>query len=92
MEHYYNGVWSVLKIAFFTEAGSHRGYGHFIRSYTIYEEFKNDNSKFFLDSDLDFSHTHKDIIYFKWDTLEIHGDKGAYGLRWQLKDYVALYK
>lgn len=30
------------------------------------------------------------LIVLGWDTLEIHGDKGAYGLRWQLKDYVAL--
>jgi len=30
------------------------------------------------------------LIVLGWDTLEIHGDKGSYGLRWQLKDYVAL--
>lgn len=30
------------------------------------------------------------LIVLGWDTLEIHGDKGAYGLRWQLKDYIAL--
>jgi len=30
------------------------------------------------------------LIVLGWDTLEIHGDKGNYGLRWQLKDYVAL--
>lgn len=30
------------------------------------------------------------LIVLGWDTLEIHGDKGTYGLRWQLKDYVAL--
>ncbi|MHB1106372.1 MAG: hypothetical protein ACYCZ2_08410 [Lutibacter sp.] len=32
------------------------------------------------------------LIVLGWDTLEIHGDKGSYGLRWQLKDYVALPK
>jgi len=30
------------------------------------------------------------LIVLGWDTLEIHGDKGNYGLRWQLKDYIAL--
>jgi len=30
------------------------------------------------------------LIVLGWDTLEIHGDKGSYGLRWQLKDYMAL--
>jgi len=32
------------------------------------------------------------LIVLGWDTLEIHGDEGAYGLKWQLKDYVALPK
>lgn len=30
------------------------------------------------------------LIVLGWDTLEIHGDEGTFGLRWQLKDYVAL--
>ena len=30
------------------------------------------------------------LIVLGWDTLEIHGDKGSYGLRWQIKDYIAL--
>ncbi len=30
------------------------------------------------------------LIVLGWDTLEIHGDIGRYGLRWQLKDYMAL--
>lgn len=30
------------------------------------------------------------LIVLGWDTLEIHGDKGVYGLRWQLKDYIAI--
>lgn len=30
------------------------------------------------------------LIVLGWDTLEIHGDEGSYGLKWQLKDYVAL--
>lgn len=32
------------------------------------------------------------LVVLGWDTLEIHVDKGSYGLRWQLKDYVALPK
>ena len=30
------------------------------------------------------------LIVLGWDTLEIHSDQGSYGLRWQLKDYIAL--
>ncbi|MFW6272980.1 MAG: hypothetical protein ACOC2U_04280 [bacterium] len=30
------------------------------------------------------------LVVLGWDTLEIHGDKGRYGLRWQLKDYISL--
>ena len=32
------------------------------------------------------------LIVLGWDTLEIHGDKGSYGCRWQLKDYIPLPK
>lgn len=32
------------------------------------------------------------LIVLGWDTLEIHGDKGAYGCRWQLKDHLPLPK
>lgn len=30
------------------------------------------------------------LIVLGWDTLEIHGDAGNYGCRWQLKDYIPL--
>ncbi len=30
------------------------------------------------------------LVVLGWDTLEIHGDKGAYGCRWQLKDHIQL--
>lgn len=30
------------------------------------------------------------LIVLGWDTLEIHGDAGKYGCRWQLKDYIPL--
>ena len=32
------------------------------------------------------------LIVLGWDTLEIHGDTGSYGCRWQLKDHIALPK
>lgn len=32
------------------------------------------------------------LIVLGWDTLEIHGDSGNYGCRWQLKDYIPLPK
>ena len=28
------------------------------------------------------------LIVLGWDTLEIHGDKGAYGCKWKLVDYL----
>jgi hypothetical protein len=30
------------------------------------------------------------LVVLGWDTLEIHGDEGNYGCRWQLKDYIQL--
>lgn len=30
------------------------------------------------------------LVVLGWDTLEIHADKGKYGCRWQLKDYIPL--
>ena len=30
------------------------------------------------------------LIVLGWDTLEVHGDIGNYGCKWQLKDYAAL--
>lgn len=35
-------------------------------------------------------HLVRKLVVLGWDTLEIHGDKGSYGCRWQLKDFVAL--
>ncbi len=32
------------------------------------------------------------LVVLGWDTLEIHGDKGSYGCRWQIKDYIPLPK
>ncbi|MFZ4741903.1 MAG: hypothetical protein ACOYLE_12140 [Bacteroidales bacterium] len=32
------------------------------------------------------------LVVLGWDTLEIHGDAGTYGCRWQLKDYLQLPK
>lgn len=32
------------------------------------------------------------LVVLGFDTLEIHADKGSYGCRWQLKDYLSLPK
>jgi hypothetical protein len=32
------------------------------------------------------------LIVLGFDTLEIHGDAGSYGCRWQIKDYIPLPK
>ena len=32
------------------------------------------------------------LVVLGWDTMEIHGDEGTYGCRWQLKDYIPLPK
>lgn len=32
------------------------------------------------------------LVVLGWDTLEIHGDEGTYGCRWQMKDYIPLPK
>lgn len=32
------------------------------------------------------------LVVLGWDTLEIHGDAGVFGCRWQLKDYIPLPK
>jgi len=61
----------VLNIAFFSEAGSKRGYGHLIRSYTIFEKFNTQNSIFYLDSDINFDKKFNDLHYFKWKTLTL---------------------
>ena len=30
------------------------------------------------------------LIVLGWDTLEVHGDTGFYGCKWQLKDFLSL--
>lgn len=32
------------------------------------------------------------LVVLGWDTLEIHGDKGVFGCKWQLKDHILLPK
>jgi len=63
-----------LKIAFYTEAGKKRGYGHLVRSYTIYEYCKKKgfDSTFFLDSDINFSDKYSDIHKFSWSNFNIN--------------------
>lgn len=61
-------------IAFFTEAGSSRGMGHLVRSYTIAKKFKQlgFNVYFFLDSDINFDDKFDDLINFKWKDFKIN--------------------
>lgn len=61
----------MLKVAFFTEAGSKRGFGHLIRSYTIFEEFKHFDATFFLDSDINFDDKFQNLHYFSWSKFTI---------------------
>lgn len=30
------------------------------------------------------------LVVLGWDTLEVHGDAGTYGCKWQLRDYIPL--
>lgn len=39
---------------------------------------------------LDDSTLVRKLVVLGWDTLEIHGDVGSYGCKWQLKDYILL--
>jgi hypothetical protein len=32
------------------------------------------------------------LVVLGWDTLEVHGDRGRYGLRWQLKTHMELHE
>lgn len=63
-----------LHIAFYTEAGSSRGMGHLVRSYTIAKKFKQlgFNVSFFLDSDINFDNQFDDLINFKWQDFKIN--------------------
>lgn len=62
-----------IKIAFFSEAGSKRGLGHFVRSYTIYCKFKSlgFETDFFLDSDIDLSYQYNDVKHFVWEDFAL---------------------
>jgi len=64
----------LIKVAFFTEAGSKRGMGHLTRLYAIYEEFVANKieSVFFLDSDIDYRYKYPDILYFTWDRFLLY--------------------
>ena len=64
----------IMKIAFFTEAGSEKGMGHLIRCKTIANEFEQNNIEinFFLDSDIKYDYKFKNLTYFKWEELNIN--------------------
>ncbi len=61
----------MLKVAFFTEAGTKRGYGHLVRCYTISQEFQHFALDFFVDSDINFDEKMPNLQYFTWETLEL---------------------
>ena len=61
----------MLNVAFFTEAGLQRGYGHIIRCHTIAQKFQAYNVDFFVDSDINFDKKIEKIDYFTWETLEL---------------------
>jgi len=59
-------------IAFFTEAGFSIGMGHLVRSYAIYQDFsKNNKCDFYLDSDINYDYKYDNIIYFKWNKINL---------------------
>lgn len=64
----------MIKVAFFTEAGTKRGMGHLIRTHTICETFRQNNIQtfFFLDSDIDFGYKFNDLISFTWENLSLY--------------------
>lgn len=69
-----------LQIAFFSEAGTKRGLGHLIRSYTIYKELKEYNfvtATFYLESDIDFKKKFPDIIPFSWRNFSLENNYDA---------------
>ncbi len=60
------------KITFFTEAGTTRGMGHLVRSYTIYKKFKKENYdvSFYLDSDINYDSKFNNLKYFEWNEFD----------------------
>jgi spore coat polysaccharide biosynthesis predicted glycosyltransferase SpsG len=58
-------------VAFFTEAGSKRGLGHFIRCKSLADGFIKRGYKvdFFIDSDIKLNN--KELNYFKWQNINI---------------------
>ena len=61
----------MLKVAFFTEAGRKRGYGHLVRCYTISQAFQHFALDFFVDSDMNFDEKMPNLQYFTWETLKL---------------------
>ena len=69
-----------LQIAFFSEAGTKRGLGHLIRSYTIYKKlqaYSFVSATFYLDSDIDFREKFTDIVPFSWKDFSLKGSYDA---------------
>lgn len=65
--------------------------GYRIQAFTGRELSKNEImhiGKVILDNDT----LVRKLVVLGFDTLEIHGDEGTYGCRWQLKDFILLPK
>jgi spore coat polysaccharide biosynthesis predicted glycosyltransferase SpsG len=60
-------------VAIFSEAGSMRGMGHLVRTYTIANKLKkrNCNISYFLDSDIRYSN-YDEINYFNWNDFRLN--------------------
>ncbi|UCN00489.1 hypothetical protein LCX93_00810 [Sulfurimonas sp. SWIR-19] len=62
-----------LKIAFFTEAGSKRGMGHLVRTYTLYKKALSlgFNASFYLDSDVNYDYAFENLCYFSFRNFQL---------------------
>jgi len=62
-----------LKVAFFTEAGTKRGMGHLVRSFTISQEFKKHQHTVFFNlvSDIKYNCKFKNINYITWENFKL---------------------
>jgi len=64
---------SALKITFFTEAGSQRGMGHLVRTYTLYQKALSlgFEASFYLDSDVNYDYAFENLCYFSFRNFQL---------------------
>ena len=62
-----------LRVAFFTEAGSTRGMGHLVRTYTLYKKALSLNltADFYLDSNINYNYSFANLIPFSFEDFKI---------------------